>query len=255
MAIPTNRVTLAEYCFRKLGAPVLEINVDEDQVDDRIDEALQYFQAYHDDAIERTYIPYVISSTDVANKYIDLTDAQFNGVDITSVRRILPIGGSSSGTVNMFDARYQIMLNDIFDLGHMGNLYNYAMIQQYIGTLNMILNGAPQTRFNRHMNKLYIDHDWQADIEVGDYIVIDAMVIVDPNANEDVYNDQWLKRYATALIKRQWGENMIKFEGMQLPGGVTMNGAVILEAAMNEIEKLEDEIRLSWELPVDMMVG
>jgi len=248
MANPSTRAELADYCLRKLGAPVLEINVDEDQVEDRIDEALQYFQTYHDDAIIRTYLKHQITSTDIANEYIPIPDS------VTSVRRILPLGGEN-GSINMFDARYQIMLNDIFDLGHMGNLNNYVQIQQYMGTLNMMLNGAPQTRFNRHMDRLFIDHDWDADIEVGDYIIVDCMQVVDPGTYADVYNDLWLKRYATALIKRQWGENLIKFENMQLPGGVLMNGAVILDAAMTEIDKLEEEIRLSWEKPVDFMQG
>lgn len=248
MANPTTRQELADYCLRKLGAPVIEINVDDDQLDDRIDEALQFFQAYHDDAILRVFRKHKITSTDIANEYITLPDS------ITSVRRILPLGGEN-GAINMFDARYQIHLNDIFDLGHMGNLYNYAQIQQYMGTLNMILNGAPQTRFNRHMNRLYLDHDWNTDVEVDDYVIIDAMEIVDPGAFSDVYNDQWLKRYATALIKRQWGENLLKFEGMQLPGGVQMNGTQIFESAMADIEKLEEEIRLNWELPVDFMQG
>ena len=155
----------------------------------------------------------------------------------------------------MFDARYQIHLNDIFDMGHMGNLNNYAQIQQYMTTLNMILNGAPQIRYNRHMDKLFVDHDWSTDIKVDDYIIIDAMQVVDPSAYPDVYNDQWLKRYTTALIKRQWGENLLKFEGMQLPGGVQMNGTQIFESAMQDIERLEEEIRLVWEDPVDFMQG
>jgi len=248
MANPTTRAELADYCLRKLGAPVLEINVDVDQVEDRIDEALQYFQAYHDDAIVRTYRKHQITSTDITNEYITIPDG------ITSVRRIFPLTAENS-SVNMFDARYQIMLNDIFDLGHMGNLSNYVQIQQYMQTLNMELNGLPQTRFNRHMDRLFIDLDWSEEFEAGDYIVIDGMEIVDPGTYADVYNDLWLKRYATALIKRQWGENLIKFENMQLPGGVLMNGAVILDAAMTEIDKLEEEIRLNWEKPVDFMVG
>lgn len=248
MANPSTREELADYCLRRLGAPVLEINVDDDQIEDRIDEALQFFQAYHDDAIQRTYLKHEITSTDVSNEYITIPDS------VTSVRRILPLGGEN-GSINMFDARYQIMLNDIFDLGHMGNLNNYSQIQQYMGTLNMMLNGSPQTRFNRHMNRLFIDHDWTSDISVGDYIIVDAMQVVDPGSFSDVYNDMWLKRYATALIKRQWGENLIKFEGMQLPGGVLMNGAAILDAASNEILQLEEEIRLNWEKPVDFMQG
>jgi len=248
MANPSTRQELADYCLRKLGQPVIEINIDEDQLEDRIDEALQYFQQYHDDAIIRVFMKHQITSTDISNEYITLPDS------VISVRQVLPFGGEN-GSINMFDARYQIHLNDIFDMGHMGNLNNYAQIQQYMTTLNMILNGAPQIRYNRHMDKLFVDHDWSTDIQVDDYIIIDAMQVVDPTAYPDVYNDQWLKRYTTALIKRQWGENLLKFEGMQLPGGVQMNGTQIFESAMQDIERLEEEIRLVWEDPVDFMQG
>ena len=155
----------------------------------------------------------------------------------------------------MFDARYQIHLNDIFDLGHMGNLANYVQIQQYMSLLDMQLNGAEQSRFNRHMNRLYIDTEWGKDIKVGDYIIIDCYETVDPTTYTDVYNDMYLKRYLTSLIKRQWGSNLIKFEGMQLPGGVQLNGRQLFDDATQELQQLEEEIRMNHEMPVDFFSG
>ncbi|RPG29015.1 MAG: hypothetical protein CBB72_016470 [Muricauda sp. TMED12] len=248
MANPNSRQSLADYCLRQLGAPVIEVNVDDDQLDDRIDEAIQYYQQYHADATMRNYLKHQITSTDVTNKYITIPD------NILYIRRMFPLAEENS-SISMFDARYQIHLNDIFDLGHMGNLANYVQIQQYLTTLDMFLNGEEQFRFNRHINRAYLDVNWERDVTVGRYVVLDVTETVNPTAYTDVYNDMFLKRYTTALIKRQWGQNLMKFEGMQLPGGVTMNGRQIYEDALQDIEKLEEEMRLGFEMPSDFFMG
>ena len=249
MANPNSRQGLVDYCLRRLGAPVVEINVDDDQLEDRVDEALQYFQHYHSDAIMRTYVKHQVTAFDMANEYIPIDDS------VTNVKRVLPLTEENS-SINMFDARYQIHLNDIFDLGNMGNLSNFTQIQSYLTTLDMMLNGAGElSRYNRHMNRLYIDADWGSDIKEGDYLVIEVYQIVDPETYTDVYNDMFLKRYTTALIKRQWGTNLLKFENMQLPGGVILNGRQIYDDAIGEIDQLEEEMRQTHELPVNFYVG
>ncbi len=252
MAQVNSRQTLIDYCLRKLGAPVVEINVDDDQLDERVDEAIQYYQTYHSDAILPTFVKHQITEFDVANKYIAIAD------QYTYVRRVLPISAPGS-SVNMFDARYQMHLNDIYNMGVfsgvMGNLSYYFQIQQFLGTLDLMINGTEEhIRFSRHQNRLYIDMDW-TQVRVGEYIIVDCDVVIDPNTYTEVYNDMWLKRYATALIKRQWGQNMLKFEGMQLPGGVILQGRQMYDDALTEIQDLEDEIRLNHEMPVNFMVG
>ena len=248
MAAPSTRQELIDYALRKLGHPVIEINVDDDQLEDRIDEALQFYQEYHSDAIYKVYHKHQITATDIANEYISLPDA------ITTVQRVLPLVDSGS-SISMFDARYQIALNDIYDLGFVGGLSHYTQVQSYISTLDMKLNGADQVRFNRHMNRLFLDIDWDNDVKDGNYIIVDAYRIVDPGQHSDVYNDMFLKRYATALIKRQWGQNLSKFEGMQLPGGVTINSRQYVDEANEEIQRIEEEMQLKYEMPPDFYMG
>lgn len=243
------RQQLIDYCLRRLGAPVLEINVDDDQVEDRIDDALQFYQEYHSDATMRMYVKHQITEQNITNKYIPVTD------NILYIKRILPLSNRSS-SINMFDVKYQLHLNDIYDLSYIGDLVHYEMVQQYISLLDMSLNGLETiSRYNRHMNRLYLDIDWDADVTAGDYIVFECMLIVDPTEFTDVYNDMFLKQYATQLIKQQWGANLIKFEGMQLPGGVTLNGRQLYEDASAEIEKIREQMQLNYEMPVDFYVG
>lgn len=248
MAVPNSRQTLIDYCLRTLGEPVLEVNVDEDQVSDRIDEALQFYQEYHSDAIYKVYHKHQITAADITNEYISIPDA------ITTVQRIFPLNDENS-SINMFDARYQIHLNDIFDLRNAGALSNYYQTQQYMSTIDLLLNGTEQVRFNRHMNRLYIDADWGEDLKENDYVIVDAYRIVDPDTHTDVYNDMFLKRYAVALIKKQWGANLIKFEGMQLPGGVTLNGRQLYDDAVTEIAAVEEQMQLKYEMPPDFFMG
>jgi len=248
MAVPNSRQTLIDYCLRTLGEPVLEVNVDEDQVSDRIDEALQFYQEYHSDAIYKVYHKHQITAADITTEYISIPDA------ITTVQRIFPLNDENS-SINMFDARYQIHLNDIFDLRNAGALSNYYQTQQYMSTIDLLLNGTEQVRFNRHMNRLYIDADWGEDLKENDYVIVDAYRIVDPDTHTDVYNDMFLKRYAVALIKKQWGANLIKFEGMQLPGGVTLNGRQLYDDAVTEIAAVEEQMQLKYEMPPDFFMG
>tara|TARA_B100001250_G_C19808014_1_gene794326 strand:- start:2528 stop:3283 length:756 start_codon:yes stop_codon:yes gene_type:complete len=251
MAAPTSRDTLIEHCKRRLGDPVIEINVDDDQVSDRVDEALQYYQEFHSDATHRTYLKHLVTGTDVANEYITLAST------IQFVSRLFPIASAFGYSHNFFDIKYQMMLNNIADLQNFaGDLAYYEQLQQYLSTLDMQLNGTPQVTFVRKMNRLYIHGEFHnKDIKENDYIVAEVYQTIDPDTHTSVYNDMWLKEYTTALIKEQWGQNLIKFEGMQLPGGVTLNGRQIYDDAKTEIDQLREKIRLEQELPPDFYVG
>lgn len=251
MATPTSRTTLIEYCKRRLGDPVIEINVDDDQVEDRVDEALQYYQEYHSDATIRTYLKHQVTATDVSNEYITLSS------NILFVSKMFPLESSFNQSRNFFDIKYQMMLNDIADLMNFaGDLAYYEQMQQYLSLLDMKLNGHPQVQFARRQNRLYIFGDFaDGDIKEGDFIVAEVYTIVDPSAHTSVFNDMFVKEYTTALIKQQWGTNLIKFEGMQLPGGVVLNGRQIYDDATGEIETLRQRVRDEHELPPDFFVG
>jgi hypothetical protein len=319
MAGPSSRVELIDYCLRRLGHPVIEINVDEDQVEDRIDDALQFFREYHFDAVEDVYLKGQITPTTVTlatntsntfiagdllvgqvsgattevmsvtatnivitkntssdknytfgetvignksgssavisnlvkgtydNRYFELSDA------VVGIKKVLPFYNKASG-INLFDIRYQMIVQDLYNLMSV-DMIHYTMIQQHLQLINTLLVGNKPFRFNRHMNRLYIEMDWEKDASMGDYLIFETLRILDPNSFPDVYNDMFLKRYATALIKKQWGENLKKFEGVQLPGGVTLNGQQIFNEALAEINQIEDEIQLRFELPVEFQVG
>jgi len=247
LAVPASREQLKDWCLRQLGFPVIEINVDDDQVDDRIDEALQYFQDFHFDGVERWYLKHQVTAQNKTDKYIPITD------NIIGINRIFPVG-STNASVNMFDLRYQLRLHELYDFTSTSYV-NYTLTMQHIRTLDMLFSGETPIRFNRHSNKLYIDWDWDFDIEVGEYIIVEGFIILDPNTYTDVYNDRMLKRLATAYIKRQWGNNMKKFAGMQLPGGIQMNGQQIYEEAVTEIKEIEDLIRDTYEEPPQFLVG
>ena len=251
MANPTSRATLIDYCKRRLGDPVIEINVDEDQLEDRVDEALQYYQEYHSDATLRTYLKHQVTATDVANEYIPVSS------DIIFVSKMFPLTSSFNNSRNFFDIKYQMMLNDIADLMNFaGDLAYYEQMQQYLSLLDMKLNGHPQVQFSRRQNRLYIFGDFaDKDIKADDYIVAEVYTIINPDSHTSVYNDMFVKEYTTALIKQQWGMNLIKFEGMQLPGGVVLNGRQIYDDATGEIQTLRENLRLEQELPPDFFVG
>jgi hypothetical protein len=247
MSNPTSRQGLIDYCLRKLGHPVIEINVDDDQLEDRIDEALGFYREFHYDAVELVYLKHQITQADIDNQYLTINDA------ITGVTKIFPFSNRTTG-INIFDIRYQILINDLYSLMSTDLIY-YSQVRQHLELINMMLIGQKPIRFNRHMNRLFIDMDWEEDVDVGDFIVIECYRILDPDTYTDVYNDRILKKYAAALIKRQWGANLKKFSGVQLPGGVQLNGQVIFDEAMQEIKEIEEETRNTYELPVDMFVG
>jgi hypothetical protein len=247
MATVTTRQGLKDYCLRRLGAPVIEINVDDDQVEDRIDDAFQFYREYHYDAVEMVYLKHQFTTQDITNQYISVPDT------VVGVSRILPFSNKSDGT-NIFSIRYQILINDLYSLMST-NLIYYYQVKQELELINQILVGTKPIRFNRHMNRLYVDMSWPEDADVGTWIIIECWRILDPDTYRDVYNDMFLKRYCTALIKRQWGENLKKFQGVQLPGGVTINADQIYQDAIAEITQIETEMQSRFELPVDFFTG
>lgn len=246
MAQPTSRTEFKEWCLRKLGKPVIEINVDDDQIEDRIDESLSYYWDYHFDGAERTFLKHIVTADDKTNKYIAVPE------NIIGVINLFDIGDSLSVN-NIFNIRYQFALNDIYDMSNY-SLTHYMMAMQHIQFIEELLVGKQPIRYNRHINRLHIDMDWNR-VEVGNYIVAECYRIVDPTTYADVWKDRWLQNYTTAKIKYQWGTNLTKFTGMQLPGGVTFNGEQILQDSLAEIQKLEEEMISSYSLPVMDMVG
>ena len=268
MATPSTREQLKQYALRALGKPVIEINADDNQLEDRIDEALQYFAQYHYDGIRRTYLKYLFTQADKdritgtssetgSKNSVETTwveDKNFLVVpeSVVSVINIFPF--SDKGNLNLFDVRYQLRLNDLYDFSST-SVINYDVVLRHLDFLDHILVGEKPLRFNQHDNRLYIDMDWTNDIKVGEYLVIEAYRKLDPETYTDVYNDIFLKRYVTALFKKQWGANLSKFNGVTMIGGVTLNGQQLYSEALQDIEKLEQEIRSSYELNPAMMIG
>jgi hypothetical protein len=243
----TTRQQFKGYVLRRLGSPVIDINVDDEQVEDRIDDALAKFRDYHYDGTEHVYYPHILTATDITNKYITLPE------NMIGVTRVFDINDSYSAT-NLFNVRYQLHLNELFNVTSV-SVQPYVAAMQHIAFLEEVFVGKKPIRYNRHMDRLYIDMSWSEDVVAGQYIIIDGYRTIDPETYPDVWDDPWLKKYTTALVKRQWGENLKKFEGMQLPGGVTFNGQKIWEEAIEEINKLEDEVIMDYSLPVTDMIG
>ena len=268
MAEPATRENLKQYALRALGKPVIEINVDDDQLEDRIDEALQYFAQYHYDGIRRTYLKYQYTEADKTRMTGDSSESiTKNSVttswkegnnflvvpdSVISVINIFPFSNKSN--MNLFDVRYQLRLNDLYDFSST-SIINYDIVLRHLDFLDHILVGEKPLRFNQHDNRLYIDMDWTNDLAVGEYLVIECYRKLDPQVYTDVYNDIYLKRYVTALFKKQWGANLSKFDGVAMIGGVTLNGRQIYSEALADVEKLETEIRSSFELNPAMMIG
>jgi hypothetical protein len=248
MAKPTSRQELIDYCLRALGAPVLEINIDEDQIEDRVDEALQFYQEYHSDAVVRTFIKHQVTQTDYDNDYITVPD------QLISVLRVLNL--ATGDAADMFSVKYQLFLNDLYGLRNPESLVNYEMTKQYMNAIELILTGnSQQITFSRHMNRLSIQDNWKEFVSLGQYIIIEGYQTINPNTYTDVYNDMMLKKYLTALLKRQWSTNLIKFEGMTLPGGVTINGRALYEDALADIEKIETDFDSKYQSPPDFFCG
>jgi len=247
MAKPNSRSTLQDYCLRNLGAPVIEINVDEDQLEDRTDDALQFYQEYHSDGVIREYLKHELTSTDITNNYITVADS------VTNVVRMLKITGTSGSS--LFDMGYHMRVNDIFMLQGLGTqMQEYTQSQQKLSLIDHRLNSEEHIRFSRHMNRVHMDEGF-GDLGAGDFIVLEVFSIINPATYVDVFNDLYLKKYLTALIKRQWGANLMKFQDFQLPGGITLNGRQIYEDAIEEIQGLEEECRLIWAMPDNFLMG
>ena len=242
MSKPGSRQELADYCLRALGAPVVEINIDDDQLGDRIDEAFQFYREYHSDATIRRYRKHQVTATDVTEEYIDIPETFIH------VSRVLPF--QVTGGAGDFNVEYQIMLNDIYDLRGPNSVLHYAMSQQHLALVDTLFDGKDQTvRFNRHMNRLFIETRWGTDVKAGEFVIIEGYETVDPATFTDGYNDIFLKKYLTALIKRQWGTNLKKFGGLQLPGGVEINGQQIYDEANEEIKEIEEQMQSRYEMP------
>ena len=268
MAVPSTKATLKEYCLRALGKPVIDINVDDDQVDDRIDEAIQYFAQYHVDGVERMYLKYLVTADDITRMTTDSSESVTdNSVTTTyktgnnflvvpssviSVVNVFPL--SDRANLNMFDVRYQLRLNDLYDFSST-SIVHYQMTMQHLDFLDHILVGEKPLRFNQLSNKLFIDMDWKTDITAGEFLIFEVFRKLDPDTHTDIYDDIYLKRYATTLIKKQWGQNLSKFSGTAMLGGVTLNGPELFSTAIQEQRQLEEEIRLNYEEPAHMQQG
>ena len=279
MAQPSTRGELINYCKRQLGAPVLEINVADEQIEDIIDDAVQFFQERHFDGVYQSYRKYAITQED-----IDRGQAMTTGVGLTTttaeatiagtattfsyeensnylqvppevigVTKIFHFDGSNTITNNMFSVKYQLFLNDIYYWGTT-ELLSYAMVKTYLEDINFLLTTEKQIRFNKRQDRLYLDIDWGS-VSVGDYLVIDCFTLLDPSSYPRVWNDSFLKPYATALIKKQWGQNLLKFQGVKLPGGVELNGREIYEDAEKDLEKIRENMSNTYELPPLDMIG
>ena len=319
MARITTKTEFKNYCLRRLGSPVIQINVDDTQVEDRVDDAFEYYRDYHYDATEKVYLKHKITNStvaltgisadfavgevitgstsgataivqafttpnikynalgredvvfqaavtitgassastatissitkgDIENGYITLSDL------VIGIKKVIPLYDKDGDSRNFFDIRYQMHLNDIYNLSG-AEMLTYELTQSHMQLVNDMITGKIPMRFSRHMNRLFLDIDWSEKLNVDEYLIVECYRYLDPTTYEDVWNDRWLKRYATALVKKQWGENVSKYDGIQMPGGVTFNGQRLIDEASEEIAKLEEEMSSSYELPVDFMVG
>lgn len=253
MAKPTSRTEIKDYCLRRLGFPVIEINVDDDQLEDRIDDALSMYQTYHMDGTEKTYMAIQLTQTDIDNKYVTCPS------DVIGVVRVFPVSSESvnsngSGNFNMFDLTYQLRLNELFDFTSADYVY-FELARQHIRTLEMLFIGETPIRFNRRSNKIYVDLNWSKEASVGAYLVFEVYKVLDPTTYTKIWSDTWLKEYVTNLFKRQWGENLKKFNGVQLPGGISLNGQQIYDEAVAELERLEEKLRSTYEEPPEFFMA
>ena len=283
MASPSSRSELADYCRRQLGAPVLEINVADEQVDDIIDDAVQFFQERHFDGVSQAYLKYKITQDDIDRGRASMATgkdstgittttatADIAGTDVTysyyensnflqipaeviGVTKIYHFDGTNTMTNNMFSVKYQMFLNDIYYWGAT-ELLTYAMTKTYLEDINFLLTTEKQIRFNKRMDRLYLDIDWGS-VSKNDWLVIDCFRQLNPNDYGRVWNDSFLKKYTTALLKRQWGQNLLKFQGVKLPGGVELNGRQIYDDAEKDLEIIREQMSNTYELPPLDMIG
>jgi len=282
MAQPASREDLINYCKRQLGAPVLEINVADEQIDDLVDDALQHFHQRHFDGVSQVFLKYQITQDDIdrgrapggnsvaagivtttASTTINGSSVNFSYKEnsnflqippaVIGITKIYHFDGTNTTTNNMFSIKYQLFLNDIYYWGST-EILTYAMVKTYLEDIDFLLTTQKQIRFNQRQDRLYLDIDWGS-VAVGDYIIIDCYRTLDPNDYTRVWNDSFLKRYLTALIKRQWGQNLIKFQGVKLPGGVELNGRQIYDDAQKELDDIAEKMSSTYELPPLDMIG
>ena len=255
MASVTSRQGLIDYCLRRLGQPVVEINIDDDQLDERVDDALEFFQEYHFDGVEKVFLKHVITADDITNEFIPMGDpASPDGGPVISVVRVLPIPSFDSFQGGFFNEEYQMRLNDLNNFSG-SSLVQWSMTLQNFSLVEQLFSIAPTMMFNRKQNRVYLEADWSEKFNVADVLVIEAYRALNPSQYGEVWNDMFLKKYCTALIKRQWGENLKKFQGVVLPGGITLDGKSIYDEAVEEIIKIEEEMSLKYELPADGFIG
>ena len=277
MAKPSTKQELIDHCLRRLGAPVLEINVSDEQLDDIVDDAIQYFQERHFDGVARMYLKCQITQADLDrgradppsgtgnvattgtskggygsstwyenSNYINVPDA------VIGVEKVFKFDTSSiSG--GMFSIKYQLFLNDLYFFNSV-NLLQYAMTKRYLEDIDFLLTTDKQIRFNKRQNRLYLDIDWGAQ-DKDQYIILDCYRVLDPSTFTNIFNDSFLKRYCTALIKKQWGQNLIKFRGVKLPGGIEFNGREIYQDGVEEVNAIRDQMSSTYELPPLDMIG
>ena len=279
MAQPRTRGELIDYCKRQLGAPVLEINVADEQIEDIVDDAVQFFQERHFDGVYQSYRKYAITQADIdrgqgktsgVGLSTTTVDATIVGTAVTftyeensnylqvppeviGVTKIFHFDGSNAITNNMFSVKYQLFLNDIYYWGAT-ELLSYAMVKTYLEDINFLLTTEKQIRFNKRQDRLYLDLDFGS-LSVDDYLVIDCFTLLDPSSYPRVWNDSFLKPYTTALIKRQWGQNMSKFQGVKLPGGIELNGMEMYEQAEKELQRIREMMSNTYEIPPLDMIG
>ncbi len=281
MAKPASRTQLIDYCLRKLGAPVLEINLDDDQIDDLVDDAIQLFNERHFDGVERMYLKYELTQEDIDRGQAKNTEGvgivtttatstNISGYGTTtsnwyetsnflqvpdSVVGVEKIFKFDSSTISggMFSIKYQLFLNDLYRFNSI-ELLQYSMTKSYLEDIDFLLTTDKQIRFNKRQDRLYLDIDWGSET-AGNYLVLDCYRALDPTSFTQVYNDVFLKQYLTALMKRQWGQNLIKFRGVKLPGGIELNGREIFDDAEKEIEALRSRMSSEYELPPYDCIG
>ena len=282
MAQPASRTDLINYCKRQLGAPVLEINVADEQIDDLVDDALQYFQERHFDGVTQTFLKYKITQEDIdrgrarggtdnsAGITTSTATSTINGSSISfsfeensnylqvppeiiGITKVFKFDGSNTVTNNMFSVKYQLFLNDIYYFGST-EILTYAMTKRYLEDIDFALSTDKFIRFNQRQDRLYLDIDWGS-ATVDDYLIIDCYRLLDPSSYSRVWNDSFLKRYVTALVKRQWGQNLIKFQGVKLPGGIELNGRQIYDDAQKDLEVIREQMSNTYELPPLDFIG
>jgi len=285
MAQPSSRQELIDYCLRQLGAPVLEVNVAQEQLEDRVDDAIQYFQERHFDGVTQIYLKYQITQNDIdrgrasiapnagtTSSGIVTTTATTNIAgssttfsyyensnylqvppSVIGINKIFKFGGANSVSSGMFSIKYQLFLNDIYYWGST-ELLSYSMVKRYLEDIDWLLSTEKQIRFNQRMDRLYLDIDWSS-LKVGEFLIIDCYRLLDPNDFPRVWNDSFIKPYLTALIKKQWGQNLIKFQGVKLPGGVELNGRQIYDDAQRELDIIAERMSNTYELPPLDLIG